>query len=69
MAEPNAHLDTDECVIHDHPVPPEELHRYSVIRDPAAEKDIADYVASQARDEEVKHVERVKTEYVAGTTY
>lgn len=68
-SEPNAHVDRDECVVHDHPVPPEELHRYTTVRDPAAEQDIANYVEGQARDEEVQHVEKVKTEYVAGTTY
>ena len=59
----------DECVVHDHPIPPEEMGRYSVSRDPAAEQDIANYVHAQARDETVQHVERVKTEYVLGETY
>lgn len=31
----------DECIVHDHPVPPEEMGRYSVERDPATEQDIA----------------------------
>jgi hypothetical protein len=57
------------CVIHDHPVPPEEVGRYSVERDLAAERDIANYVHGQARDEVVQHVERVKTEYVMGDPY
>lgn len=61
--------DDDECVIHDHPVPPEEVGRYSVERDPAAEQDIANYIHGQARDETVQHVERVKTEYVLGDPY
>ncbi|MEE8623170.1 MAG: gamma-glutamylcyclotransferase [Alphaproteobacteria bacterium] len=56
----------DECVVHDHPVPPEEVRRYSVERDPAAEEDIANYIHGQARDETVQHVERVKTEYIMG---
>lgn len=68
-SEPRAEFEGDECVVHDHPVPPEELRRYSMVRDPAAELDIANYVEGQARDEEVKHVEKVKIEYVAGTTY
>lgn len=59
----------DECVVHDHPVPPEEVKRYSATRDPDAEQDIANYVHGQARDENVLHVERVKTEYVMGDPY
>lgn len=59
-----------ECVLPpDHPIPPELLHRYSVDRDPFAEQDIADYVHSQAHDEVVSHVERVKSEAVMGEIY
>ena len=47
-------------------MPAEEVGRYSVERDPAAEQDITNYVHGQARDETVQHVERVKTEYVMG---
>ena len=60
---------TDDCIVHDHPVPPEELARYSVDRDPYSEADIACYVEGQAPDEEVQHVERIKTEVVLGDTY
>ncbi|MCH9051312.1 MAG: gamma-glutamylcyclotransferase [Proteobacteria bacterium] len=59
----------DECVVHDHPVPPEEVGRYSVEREPAAEQDIANYVNGQARDETVQHVERIKTDYIMGKPY
>ena len=59
----------DECVVHDHPVPPEEVGRYSVERDPAAEQDIENYIHGQARDETVQHVERIKTEYIMGEPY
>jgi len=60
----------DECVLPpSQPVPPEQLKRYSVERDPFSEQEIADYVRSQARDEEVLHVERVKSEIVLGDTY
>jgi hypothetical protein len=59
----------EACVIHDHPVPPEEVGRYSVERDPVAEQDVANYIHGQARDETVQHVERVKTEYVMGEPY
>jgi hypothetical protein len=59
-----------ECTLPpDHPVPADQLDRYSPERDYDAEKDIADYVEGQARDETVQHVERVKTEYVMGTPY
>lgn len=58
-----------DCIVHDHPVPPNELGRYSVVRDPHAEKDIADYVHGQARDETVQHVELVKREIVLGDPY
>lgn len=70
-AKPNALLESeDNCVLPpDHPVPPELLGRYSVERDPFAEQDIADYVHSQARDEVVSHVERVKREIVLGEPY
>lgn len=61
--------DAGECVVHDHPVPPEEMARYSPERDPDLEQDIADYVEGQARDEEVKHVEMIKTEIVLGERY
>jgi hypothetical protein len=57
-------LDSDACTL-----PPDQLGRYSPERDYYAEKDIADYVLSQARDEEVQNVERVKTEYVMGAPY
>lgn len=66
---PNAKLDDDCTLPPDHPVPADQLGRYSPERDLDAENDIADYVQSQARDEEVQHVERVKTEYVMGTPY
>jgi hypothetical protein len=59
----------DECVVHDHHVPPEEVGRYSVERDPVAEQDIANYIHGQARDEAVQHVELVKTEYIMGDSY
>lgn len=70
-AKPNAILDADgSCVLPpDHPVPAEHLRRYSVERDPFAERDIADYVHSQARDQAVSHVERVKREVILGEPY
>lgn len=59
-----------ECVLPpDHPIPADELGRYSPERDSHAERDIAEYVESQARDESVQHVERIKTEYVMGQPY
>src|SRR3954447_18951239 len=59
----------DECVVHDHPVPPELLARYSPDRDPDSEQDIARYVEIEADDETVQHVELIKTEYVLGDAY
>src|ERR1700730_14575359 len=59
-----------DCVLPpDHPLPPEEIGRYSAERDPDAERDIANYINGQAPDEAVRHVERVKTEYVLGDPY
>jgi hypothetical protein len=59
-----------DCVLPpDHPLPADQLGRYSPDRDYDAEQDIADYVESQARDETVQHVEKVKTEYVLGAPY
>ncbi len=59
----------EDCVVHDHPVPPEELSRYSIERDPYSEADIASYVEGQARDETIKHVEKIKSEIVLGDIY
>jgi hypothetical protein len=59
----------DECVVPSHPVPAQELARYSVESDLHSERDIANYVESQARDESVQHVERIKREIVLGGTY
>lgn len=59
-----------DCVLPpDHPLPADQLGRYSPDRDYYAEKDIADYVESQASDETVQNVERIKTEYVIGQPY
>ena len=58
-----------ECVMPPPAIPAEELARYSVSRDPHSESDIAQYVEGQARDEEVKHVEKIKEEIVAGEKY
>ena len=61
--------ESDECVVHTHPVPVGELSRYSVEGDEHSEADIANYVHGQARDETVEHVERIKSELVLGETY
>ncbi|HEV8620195.1 MAG TPA: hypothetical protein VGQ79_04140 [Nitrospiraceae bacterium] len=58
-----------DCVTRGHPVPAQELSRYGVDKDPHSEKDIADYVYSQAHDETVQHVERIKQEVVLGDKY
>lgn len=59
----------DECVVHAHPVPPGKLDRYSIDSDPHSEMGIATYVASQAHDEDVQHVERIKQEIILGDIY
>ena len=59
----------EEDIVHYHPVPPEELGRYSMSRDPAAEQDITNYVQAETHDETVMHVERVRTEYIMGEAY
>jgi hypothetical protein len=59
----------DECVVPSHPVPPSELTRYSVERDPHSEQDIARYVEIETHDEKVEHVEKVKQEVVLGGVY
>ena len=71
VVKPNALLDSEDgCVLPpSSPIPAELLRRYSVDRDPFAEQDVADYVHSQARDEAVNHVERVKREVVMGDLY
>jgi hypothetical protein len=63
-------IESDGCTLPpDHPLPPDQLGRYSPVRDFYAETDIAEYVMGQARDETVQNVERVKTEYVLGSPY
>ncbi len=52
-----------------HPVPAQELARYSPERDPHSEQDIANYVEGQAPDETVQNVEKVKQEVVLGDVY
>jgi len=62
-------LDEPDDCIHTHPISPEEISRYSVTRDSESENDIANYVHGQAPDEDVLHVEKVKTEYIIGESY
>lgn len=59
----------ENCIVHDHPVPPEQLGRYSPERDARHERDVANYVHGQAPDEVVQHVERVRREAVLGDVY
>jgi hypothetical protein len=74
MGDPNVteqndrHADDTACVP-SHPIPAEELVRYTVDRDPHSEQDIARYVELEASDEVVQHVEKVRTEVVLGDTY
>jgi predicted Zn-ribbon and HTH transcriptional regulator len=57
-----------ECTIPQQ-VPAEELERYRVDADPHSERDIANYVEGQARDETVQHVEKIKREIILGSEY
>lgn len=59
----------DECVVLSHPIPAEELARYSVDSDIHSERDIARYVEVEAQDENVQHVEKIKQEIVLGEIY
>ncbi|MEE9905129.1 MAG: hypothetical protein K4305_06875 [Chlorobium sp.] len=58
-----------ESLIHEHPVPPGELDRYAVERDPHSEMEIARYVEIEAQDETVQHLERIKREIVLGEAH
>jgi hypothetical protein len=60
--------DDDACVTHDRLGPLDAADRYMSERDPHAERGIAHYVELET-DETVKHVERVKVEYVTGDPY
>jgi hypothetical protein len=57
------------CIVPTHSVPPSELGRYSPVRDVHSEQDIARYVEIEAHDEVVKHVEKIKEEFVLGDVY
>jgi hypothetical protein len=59
----------DGCIVPSHPVPAQELSRYSAERDPHSEQDIANYVEGQAPDETVQNVEKIKQEVVLGDLY
>jgi hypothetical protein len=67
--EPAEAVEGDCTLPPDHPVPADQLGRYSPERDYGAEREIADYVERQAHDETVQNVERVKIEYIMGTPY
>lgn len=49
-------------------IPASEVARYSPVRDPDSEQDIARYVEYEA-DETVSHVELIKTDHVCGEKY
>lgn len=69
MAGDERDISSSDCVIPQHAVPPEELSRYSPKRDSHSEADIARYVEIEAREESVKHAEKVKDEVVLGEVY
>ncbi len=69
---PRDHSEKDEiggCIVPSHPVPALALERYSPVRDPHSERDIANYVELEAPDETVQNVEKVKQEIVLGVVY
>ena len=45
----------EECVVHTHAVPAEELARYGVDSDFHVERDVANYVEGQARGVTTRH--------------
>lgn len=59
---------SDECVIPP-PLPPEAAAQFLVEPDELGAKHVIEYMAGQASDEEVKHLEKVKTEKIYGTRY
>ena len=66
---PNDLGEGGECIVLAHPVPPQEVSRYSVARDLHSENDMSNYVEAEARGETVHHVERIKQETLLGETY
>jgi hypothetical protein len=56
-------------VVPSKPVPAYELSKYRVDADIHSEKDIANYLAGQAPDETVHHMEKIKEELVLGQKY
>lgn len=61
--------DETSHVIPDKAVSPEQLAKYSPVRDPDRERDVAHYVEMEADGEKVLHVEKIKTEFVLGDPY
>ena len=59
----------DSCTDPENPIPAQELPQYRVEHDPHLEQDIANYVQSQAPDEDIQNVEKVKQEIVIGEIY
>jgi hypothetical protein len=62
-------VDGQAHVIPDRAVSPEQIAKYSPIRDPDLEQDIARYVEMEAQGETVRQVEKIKTEYILGDQY
>ncbi len=58
-----------DCVVPGKPVPASELSKYQVDPDLHSEGDIANYLAGQAPNETVHHMEKVKEELVLGVKY
>lgn len=58
-----------DCAVNGISLPQENPGRYSPVRDPDSEADIARYVELEANDETVTHVEQIKREIVLGDVY
>lgn len=59
----------DDCTLPPPAIPAAAMPRYMSERDPDAELDIRNYIKGQAHDEEVQHLERIKTEFIVGARY
>jgi len=58
----------DDCVIPP-PLPPEAASAYILDLDQKGKEDVLGYMSGQAPDENVKHLEKIKSEKVLGTRY
>lgn len=67
--EPEEIGEMEDCTLPTHPLIPADDSRYRVVSDPHSENDISNYVNSQAPDEMVHHIEKIREETLRGETY